>query len=202
LLRLRSKENPRRALIESVSAFEDFLGQLVGFVYAEFPGKLLSNVENIVPENQENLLRAIIYSTDREEILTRIVDERIRSLFYGNPLSFFTKDKAKLEFGDYFRTRPNTMAKYQEITSRRNIVIHNGGRVDRKYLHEVKDSDLKLGQVISVTPDYLRSAITLFEGLAGASATLVLGRIYKLDGSKHSNTMKLSFRAFERVYKD
>jgi hypothetical protein len=201
LINLRERDNPRRTLLDGLGLFEDFLGRLVDFVYEDYPGKLLGgDIEQ--SEQQSKLLRIIIDSNSREEILRRIAEERIRTIFYGNPVHFFTKDKAKLEFGNYFTSRTKAMAQFQELMARRNVIVHNGGRVDRKYLAETNNKSFKLDQAVSLEQDYIRESLILLECLGGAVATKVLCNVYKEEVNVHSVQMRRSFKAFERKFPD
>ena len=60
-------------------------------------------------------------------MIDAIIEEKVRSIFYGNPVEIFTKDKCKLEIGDIFvREYPDSMVYYAEITGRRNAIIQIG----------------------------------------------------------------------------
>jgi hypothetical protein len=185
LSHLRDRVNPRRVLIDVVAAFEDYLGDLVTAVYMDFPGKLLGTDKGGAAaedsaEEREKLIKVIVTSTDKAEMLDFIVEEKVRGLFYGNPVAFFKNDKAKLEFRDYFRSQcVPQLAEYAELTATRNVIAHNDGRVDRKYLREVKGTSLRAGQRIELGREYIRSSIGLLEGLSAAATGLVLRGIYK-----------------------
>lgn len=178
---MRVKAYPRRTLVEAVSAFEEFLSFLVQTVYSDHPGKLINNNPPSEKEEQK-LLELVINSADRDEILEKIIEEKVRGIFYGKPSDFFLKSKVKLDFGDYFSSNCTTqIEQYEEITARRNLVIHNGGRVDRKYLREVKGSALKLGQVATLNPEYLANSLSLLRSLAAVAAAVVVVRVYSGD---------------------
>lgn len=131
-------------------------------------------------DRDKKLINIIIDSDDRQEIISRIIEERVRSLFYGNPVDFFEKDKAKLGFGTYFKDNYKDLLKeYTEITARRNIIVHNSGRVDRKYLREVKSTSYKIGNKIIIEKEYLKRALCILEGLAAAATSEVIKKIYK-----------------------
>ncbi len=180
---LRRKANPRRSLVDAVAAFENYVSHLVLLVYRDYPGKLLTQEKDQTPEQSEQstkLLKLIVDSSDRNEMLEKIIEEKIRGIFYGKPTDFFLKDKAKLEFASYFKDNyAAQLAAYSELTARRNLLAHNGGKVDRKYLREVKGSPFKVGQQIPLSTEYIRTSIALLEGLSAAAASLVLQNIYK-----------------------
>jgi hypothetical protein len=176
---LTRKANPQRTLITAVSHFEHYLGFLTKTVYHDYPKKLISN--NLTTEKEEqNLIRLIVDSVDRDEIIERIVEEKVRGIFYGKPSDFFLKDKAKLELGSHFRDNySKEIEKYEEITARRNAIIHNQGRVDRKYIREVKNNSLILGQIITLDANYLRESIDLLRNISAQATKCIIENIYK-----------------------
>lgn len=180
---MQTKHNPRRTLIEIVSHFEHYMSELAFVVYRDMPRKLLgkSGIENTggSSKGDEKLIKIIIDSKDKDEILHRIAEERIRSIFYGNPLDVFEKDKADLGFADYFKSNcQKELTQYQEITARRNIVIHNDGRIDRKYARETKTDPTRIGEILDISKEYLSSSIIVIEDLGALSAMLILKNIY------------------------
>lgn len=195
------KASPQRAFITAVSAFEDFLGDILQLVYTDFPNKISAPNHDESSQSQESKLLKIILDCDsREEIISRIIEEKIRSIFYGNPLDFFLKDKGKLEFGDVFKTNyKDEINSLNEILARRNIIIHNGARIDRKYLKEVHGATFKLYQAIKIDKPYLRSSIMLMEGLCASICALALQNLYKQ--SPRASILK-SFNSFKaKIYK-
>ena len=181
---LHSKSNPRNSFIEAVIAFEDFISFVASTVYSDFPHKLLSQAETNGGdsiERRNKLLRTILDSNDRDEIIEKIIEEKSRAIFYGNFSDFFIKDKAKLEFGDYFRGGFKHIIEDHlvEITARRNIIIHNNGRVDRKYLRETKKSPFSLGAKVKITNEYLKYAILTLQGIAANTGAQIIEKIYK-----------------------
>jgi len=175
---ITSQVSPQRTLTVAVSHTEAFLQYLVVRVLRDHPARLLSGQ----PEQgarEAKLLEIVVNSADKWEMLDKIIEERVRALFYGPPADFFLKDKAKLGFGDYFTQ--NCMAaveRYIEITGRRNVLIHNDGRVDRKYLREVPGTTFMLGQKPPVEEAYLQMALQTLRGLAATAGVLVCERVY------------------------
>lgn len=176
---LTRKANPRRALIDAIAYFEHYLSELEKQVYLDYPGKLSATSNSDSGEGYSKLLRFIINSETREEIVHKLVEEKIRSLFYGKPIDFFLKDKAKLEFGQHFNNFSAQLEDYSELVARRNIIIHNNSKVDRKYLREVKGSSFKVGQKIKITSEYVWKSILLLCGLSAEATALPIRNIYK-----------------------
>ena len=172
--RLRTKSEPRSILLEVVAHFEDYLGWLTETVLTDDPSLLKTEVPTSDRE-EVKLINLIVDSADKSEIIERIIEEKIRGIFYGNPVDFFIKPKTKLRFQKYFETKCEIqLAQYAEITARRNVVAHNSGRVDRKYLREVINPKFKLNQTVTLAPAYLQDSIVLLLCLAARATELVL----------------------------
>jgi hypothetical protein len=164
--------NTRRTLIDAVSTFEAFLGDLCQYVYEASPERLAPKAnDKDSAEREDKLISTILSSKSREEIIEKLAEEKIRRLFYGNPLDFFRTEKASLGFKNkYTSSFPTALDCLAEIIARRNIFIHNGRRVDQKYLREVKSTTLQRDAAAMTSPGYLRLAIDLMSGF-GASVT-------------------------------
>ena len=180
---LRLKSSPRSSLVESVITFEDFLSYIIYTVYSDYPGKLLSVDEGNQIESSDRkskLLNTIIHSENKEEIIDKLIEEKSRSIFYGNIVDFFIKDRAKLEFRDHFKVELSDPIKKNlaEILARRNIIVHNNGRIDRKYIRETNSSE-PLGKKIKIDEQYLKYSIITLQGIAAHAGGQVIKSIYK-----------------------
>jgi hypothetical protein len=150
------------------------LGWLTETVLFDDPSLLKSSTPASEKE-ETKLVNLILDSSDKEEIISRIIEEKVRGIFYGNPVDFFIKPKTKLRFDKYFETKCQLqLAQYTEITARRNVIAHNSGRVDRKYLREVASTQLKLNQAVPLSSAYLKDSIGLLLCLAARATELVL----------------------------
>ena len=163
--RTLKKVNPSRSLFDAVSLTENYFQDLTHRIYRDHSYKLAGGDET--PEQKEKLIKIIIDSDEKEEMISKIAEEKIRGIFYGKPSDFFTKDKAKIGINKNFETVYNlAIDDYQEIIARRNIYTHNNGKVDRKYLREVKNSTYALGQKPKIDKAYIKKSIHLLQGLA------------------------------------
>lgn len=192
------KSNPSKSLYEAVALTENYLQSLTFRIYRDNPHKLSTSEET--QEQKEKLLKVIIESTDRAEIITKIAEEKIRGIFYGKPSDYFTKDKARIgvdkNIESYFRL---AIEKYQEIIARRNIITHNNGKIDRKYLREVKNSTYSLGEKPKIDKVYLRESIQILIGLASIATKQAITTNYPT-ASLNKNLVKYVTR-FERDWK-
>jgi hypothetical protein len=174
-----SQFSPQRGLVVAVSQSEVFLQYLMTRVLRDFPGRLAAGAQVEQGPRELKMLEVIVNSADKGEMLDKLIEERVRSLFYGQPSDFFLKDKSRLGFGDYFSNNcADAIERYSEIVARRNLLIHNDGRVDRKYLREVPGTPLKLGQKATVDQEYLRQALLTLRGLSATAGVLVCERVY------------------------
>lgn len=168
-------QNSKVHLIEAIGIFEKYISLLAEKVYTDYPKKMKS------PGMDEKKMFELIMSTDnKEELVARIIEEKIRGIFYGNPSDIFAKDKCNFEIKDVFKNNYcKELELYKEIVGRRNVIIHNLGRVDRKYLRENSKSSLRENEKIAITSDYLRGTIGLLTGFAAITTKCVIENIYK-----------------------
>lgn len=173
-----------KTLIEAVSLTETFLQDLTLLVYRDFPIKVAHNNTD-APASELKLTQLIVNSADKDEMIEALIEEKIRGIFYGKPTDFFTKDKAKIGFGNFFKSNfEEAITEFNEITARRNVFIHNNGKVDSKYIREVDDSQYTKGQKPKIDKAYLKHSIIVLRGLAALSTKLVFQNIYSQDISR------------------
>lgn len=194
--------NPKRALIELVGLTEHYLQELTYIVYKEFPQRLDSyQSKDEQNDRQQKLLSIILESSDKDEIINKIIEEKVRNIFYGNPIEFFTKDKAKIGIGKFFeQNHLNSIKKYKEIIALRNILIHNDGRIDRKYLREVENSAYKLGNKVTIEKEYIREAVLILSGFACIVTKIVLQNTFQ--SSFIDKKLLKMYQSFHKVYND
>lgn len=197
--RILKSTNARRTLISAVSLTESFLQDLAYTIYTTYPERINSKDTVEVVGQQVKLMQVIFDSQDKAEMLDKIIEEKIRGIFYGNPIDFFEKDKAKLGFDNTFKDKyPRALVQYAEIINRRNINIHNEGRVDRKYIRETQSS-LRLGSKPIVDKAYLKPSIMLLLGLSSASTKIVLEKT--LTATKIHKFIISGHKRFDKDYK-
>lgn len=176
---LSVKGNYRRTLLEAVLTFEDYITDLIQIVYLDIPTILSSGQNNNSNSTgYQKLLKLVLTSEDKQEIVDKLVEERIRSIFYGNPLDVFEKDKANLGLGTYFKDNHSQELKtYRKIIAVRNIIAHNNGKIDRKFIKEV-DLNLELGKKFIIDREFLKEAISTLLLFATQTTRLVVENIY------------------------
>lgn len=173
--RLLNGSNSRTHFIETICRFEDYINSLASIVFHDYPYKISGS-----KMDAQKLYDYILQSPDKETIIDHIIEEKIRSIFYGNPVEIFTGDKCKFELGTLFKDKyKDAIPFFAEIIGRRNLIVHNSGRVDKKHLRENSSSTLKGGQKIIVSEDYLRGTIGLLIGISAITTKTVIENIYR-----------------------
>ncbi|MGI4831866.1 MAG: hypothetical protein ACRYFK_00205 [Janthinobacterium lividum] len=160
--------NYEKVFIESIITTENFLKDVSLVIYKDFPNKLTIGITEQESDKRESkLLSIIINSFDKDEMLAKLTEEKIRGIFYGSPTDFFIKDTAKIGLAKFFADNHHkTLEKFTEIIARRNIFIHNNGKVDRKYLCEVKNPAFELGNKAVISYKYLKETIMILKALS------------------------------------
>jgi hypothetical protein len=192
------KTNPFRSLYDAVALTEGYLQDITNRIYRDNPSKLETKDE--APDQQFKLLKVITSSVDKSEIISRIAEEKIRGIFYGNPVDFFKKDKAKIGLGKSLADNyPLVLDNYAEIIARRNLYTHNSGKVDRKYIREIKNTSLNLGEKAMIDKSYIKNAIEILHGISTIATKNALLANYNID-SVHG---KLEFysKRFDKKWK-
>lgn len=201
--RILKKTNLIRAFIDPVALTETYLQELCEIVYKDFPERLLGKDPNNQQVEQEKsqikLLSLIINSPTKEEILDTIIEEKIRGIFYGNPVDFYVKDKANIGLGTFFKdNHTKTIKRLAEIIARRNVFVHNDGRVDSKYLREVDTPQYSLGKIASLNEHYVRENIYILRGFAATVTKLIIENVYRVKNT--NGFIEQNSYAFNKKY--
>lgn len=197
--RMIKKSNPENAFIDSVTLTEDFLQSITYRVYRDFPFKLETKDES--QDQKEKFIKLLLTCNDKEEMICRIAEEKIRGIFYGNPVDFFEKDKARIGIGTYLKDNYNkALSEYSEIIARRNIYIHNHGRVDSKYLKEVTITPLQLDDKPIIDKEYIRHTIKILRSLSVITTKLVIEKTYGAPNIK--TRLQEYIDKFDKEYKN
>lgn len=147
----------QNALISLVSAVEWFLSQLLHQYFERHP-------EAAGIRDRSLTLSELQSIGTIEEAKSYLIDLRIEEVLRGSFSDWvnFLKTQLKLSMG-YLSDEENYLI---EIYQRRNLLVHNGGVVNKIYLTKVSESvraKLEIGKAISVSQEYLDESITRFE---------------------------------------
>lgn len=185
--------NSKAHFLDTVELFEYYVATLVKKVYIDYPDRLRGI-------NDSKALDAILNNTYKGDMINCLVEEKVRSIFYGNIKDIFIKDKCGIGINQNFAVDyKNELDLLTEIVGRRNIIIHNSGRVDSKYLKENRSSKLIKGQKVQISEKYLRGTIGLLEGLAAKLTVSILSRTYLCEAG---GTVSSSAHTFDVCHKN
>ena len=142
----------KTSFVMLISYFDYLMSDIIGCYYKTFPGALRGKDLSI---SISDLRRC----GDKDEAVDYILGKKVDSVLYGpltNQLSFFSSE---------FRIGLNKgIVKWDainEAVERRNLIVHNSGIVNRKYITNVKKlaKGIKQGDVLSVDARYLKNML-------------------------------------------
>ena len=140
----------RTSLVMLIGYFDYLMSDILRYYYITFPGAL-SGKDLFITLNDLNRCG------DKSEAVDYILSKKVDSVLYGNldkQLNFFS---GELKIG--LNKRIVKWALIDEAVERRNLIVHNNGIVNRRYISNVKRlaKDTKEGDVLSVDGQYLKN---------------------------------------------
>ena len=141
-------------LVYLVTYFEMLLGDLLRTHYALFPGKL-SKEKTF---KYEDILRLETLDAITQQAIADEVDDLLRSGYKDLPNAF--AKRTGIDTGEV-KAHSNRMI---ELFERRNIFVHNSGRIDNRYIKKVPHTYLKQinareNLLLAVPSSYLNESI-------------------------------------------
>jgi hypothetical protein len=144
----------RSLLVTLTSEFENLLVEIVKYIFYKHPAK-------IEKSNRQFTAAEILQLGDIDEIKSAVVEQEIESITRESIISAIAA--AAQHAGIKFEIQPDIEAKIIEIFERRNIIVHNSGFVNSRYLEKIKQTTARKGQNLDVGQKYFRDACkTLF----------------------------------------
>ena len=143
------------SLIYMVSLFEYYICDIIKYIYSKKiyllkTGKKELDYETILSFNTMEELNEHIIEKERETIGYKSYED-IKKYFMNRFKIDFTKLKNENSINPIFVTR--------------NIIVHNRGVVNEKFLLRVHNSGYKLGDVVKINEEYLDKALRLLRSL-------------------------------------
>lgn len=145
----------KSTLILLLIKYEESISNIFKYVISRFPSAYLNDKTLSYSEILEIKSE---FDVIKETLLEREIDEIMRT-----PISNWyklLKDKHKIHFeniDDYFE-------EFKEIYYRRNIIVHNNGKVNSAYLNGVEKKyreNIKQGTILTVDKEYIKKAFNL-----------------------------------------
>lgn len=183
----RLKALYNNSLISLISSIELFLAQLIHKHYNENPGLVNSKDKQF---SIEDLAKFDTINDARNSIIEKTIESVLRGSI-AEWIEFFSS-KLKLSM-EYITEHKKYLI---EAAQRRNLLIHNGGIVNRIYLSNYP-MDLgeppKIGNQLRVSYDYLSDTISRFERCFLLIAAELWKKVDKDNGDRGPFMIDLSF---------
>lgn len=133
-------------LIMLITRFEEFVSNFLSDLYVLFPQKYL---------DKQSVTFSELSSSNINDVKRLIIDRQLDATMRDSYKEWFKIfESHKLSFKNY----DDEISILEEIYARRNILVHNSGRVNESYLAMVKNDSHKQGEVLTVDKEYLANA--------------------------------------------
>lgn len=153
------RENRQGLLELFVSRFVDNFQKYVVDVIREI---LRVKPEILINRNQSVPLADLLQHDSVESVLHHLIEQKVTALSYEG---FVSIQKWCSERGIEIAAVDAEQAAIVEMIATRNLIVHNRGVVDGRYVGTVPDARFKVGETRHLTVDELYAAISLFESL-------------------------------------
>lgn len=158
-----------------VTRFEDYEADLIKIVLTAFPARLDSPDKTLTYAD-------VLKLGNLEEIKSALISVEIDKIMRQSPRDQFKHLEGLVNFK--FRENQANWPAFVEITERRNIHTHCGGKVSNQYLEICRAEKVPLndktilGTPLPVTDDYFRSSLNLLFEFAVQIADASLRRLF------------------------
>ncbi len=146
----------RNSLLSLLSSIEWFFSQILHIYYSKHPKAAGIDKKTLTLDD----LKTFETIKDAENFL---IDSKIEGILRSSFEDWVNILDTEIKLGlTYLKPVKNELI---EIYQRRNIIIHSGGKVNSIYLSKVDRSlsqNIKIGDSLSITEDYLEKAICIF----------------------------------------
>lgn len=133
-------------LMMLITRFEEFIGQLLHYLFKSFPEKYIYN---------QKLSLSEIGNLTHDELIDLVIQRQVEQKMWDDYKSWIkTFEEHKFDFS---KCREE-WEEFNEMYYRRNIIVHNSGRVNAIYLKSVPGSKSSVGDFLHATPGYLKKA--------------------------------------------
>lgn len=150
-------------LVNSVSQFESFLGDVIIEFLNHYPLRITETVHGI-PACPNISPKDIVAAADKDELLHRVFSDHVTNVFRQRPSLYMTYLSKLLSV----KNDPS-FADYYEVCATRDLVVHNNGIANALYVEKAGTKARgAIGQKISVDQDYYYEALAKLKKVSGA----------------------------------
>lgn len=137
-----------------ITRFEEFISNFLARIYLTFPDKYI-NAQKIT-FGELNKLTALDIDSIQKKIVVREIDSIMRES-YEKWFGIFESHHMDIS------ACKDEILELKEIYARRNILVHNSGRVNETYINCVPKTKYALGTQLDATEDYLDRAFEVIK---------------------------------------
>lgn len=159
------------SIVALVSRFDDFFAAVMRFILRVQPGPLAASSISYLEVSQAKSV---------EELLDRFVKKHVENVLRESHTEQF---KALTSFTGKF-DEPELLAPFLEITERRNLHVHTGGRVSSQYIEVCQQAGVKLhswlkkGAYLPVDRVYFKKACITMSEMAFKMTQTVMRKLF------------------------
>jgi hypothetical protein len=106
-------------------------------------------------------METLLKCDNLQDVKELMIDANIENIMYGSFDNWFQflQQKMKLDVGILSKNKEAVI----EVFQRRNLLVHNNGIVNQRYLKGVGKSNYRIGDKILISEEYLTQAITMLK---------------------------------------
>ncbi len=145
-------------LCRAVESFQHYLSQILARVFVERPETLRTS--------EQVTVREVLECVDMADFVAQRTEKKVNELAYRGLAQLF--EHLNKELGLSFDTSSDLFRTVRELIEVRNIVVHNGGRVNAVFLERTQRNDLEKGALFPLTFEYVLDGFDSIPELAKA----------------------------------
>ncbi len=150
-------------LVNSVSQFESFLGDVIIEFLTHYPLRITETVQGM-PACPNISPKDLVAATDKDELIQRVFSDHAGNVFRQRPSLYMTylakllSVKSDPSFSDYY-----------EVCATRDLVVHNNGIANALYVEKAGTKARgAVGEKTPVDQDYYYEALAKLKKVSGA----------------------------------
>jgi hypothetical protein len=145
----------KQFMIAAITVVEDYLQNMLRLFLAAYPKKLGVSAKGVEVERKIPL-DIILTSSNKDDIVSRVIDLHLNSLFYAKPLEYFAYIEDTLDISIPEAAKAN----YIEAKATRDIIVHNSGIANEMYAQKAaKKARAKPGEALAFDEQYFKAVI-------------------------------------------
>ncbi|KAA2213678.1 hypothetical protein F0Q34_06295 [Pseudoroseomonas oryzae] len=155
------RDLPKFSIMGLIGSYDLFLSDLIKVIFITKPEILSGSDKNIS-------FKDLIETGSIEAVRNKIIEKEVESVIRSSHAEQIEWLEAKLKIT--LRKDLEIWPDFIELCERRNLLTHTGGTISSQYLKVCKDhghntKGIKVGSVLSVTPDYYKNSVEIIQEL-------------------------------------